>query len=208
MGEMVKTEDLLIRINDLIAFRKIEDAKNYFYSNKGKVQITTEVAILNQLFCIYDLEKGKNIQESYFENIVSVEEAIDRYETIKFFLRRVEFDLPVEEKMQQYIFDNAISWVAILQIIKGCIVDKVNTIKKVSLLLFERHQIDDALNLLLYAYRLQPEDEEILYNLAYIFCLNKNYKLANAFAEKIKAIDADIEELKIIIERGLENEGQ
>lgn len=208
MGEVVKAEDLLIRINEMISCQKVEDAKTYFYSNKGKVQITTEVAILNQLFCIYDLEKGKNIQKNFFENIVSVEEAIDRYETIKFFLRRVEFDLPVEAEMQQYIIDNTISWIAILQIIKGCIVDKVNTIKKISLFLFERHHIDAALNLLLYAYRLQPEDEEILYNLAYIFCLNKNYKLANAFAEKIKAIDADIEELKIIIERGLENEGQ
>ena len=204
---MVKTEDLLIRINDLIAFRKIEDAKNYFYSNKGKVQITTEVAILNQLFCIYDLEKGKKTQECFFENILSVDDAIDRYETIKFLLRRMEFDLFDEGELQRYVADNAISWVALLQIIKGCIVDKINTLKKVALLLFEIKQMDSALNLLLYAYRLQPEDEEILYNLAYIFYLNKNYKLASAFMKNIKTTDEDIEELKEAIERGLENEG-
>lgn len=206
MGDLVKAEDLLVRINAFISCQQIEDAKNYFYSNKGKIQVTTEIAVLHQLFCIYELEKEKKIQKNFFENILSVDEAIYRYDIIKFFLRRVEFDLPVEYEMRQYIFDNAISWVAVLQIIQGCIVDKINTLKKVVLLFFEAQQVETTLNLLLYAYRLQPQDEEILYNLAYIFYLDKNYKLATAFATKIKTKDADIENLKDAIERGLENE--
>jgi len=71
---------------------------------ENAVDLSVNLKILKTLIKVFKVEIQNNIEHSIFEYSVDFDELILHYKKIKALLRRVEFDLPMQEVIELYSY--------------------------------------------------------------------------------------------------------
>lgn len=86
------TEQLKIMVNDLIVSHRYDKIKPLLLANKDTTEHDNMLSMTCYLCNVYEKEQAAGAV-SIFDKVSNVEELIDRYTRLKFFLRRIDFDL-------------------------------------------------------------------------------------------------------------------
>lgn len=94
------TEQLKVMVNDLIGSRQYGDIKPLLLANKDTTEHDNMLSMTCYLCTVYEKEQAAG-GVSLFDKVSNVEELIDRYTRLKFFLRRIDFDL-VDDGLEEF----------------------------------------------------------------------------------------------------------
>lgn len=204
-------EELIYELNDKINCGEIDACKMLFdhmlyVKDNGKTLwnmkiLNTKLAILGIAFQIYEQEKRKNVT-TIFESTPSWEKIVVHYYRLKFYLRRIEYDLLEEEqeKLVTYAIIHKVSFQQMYYIIQYSIAHKVKVWNGLGMLFFLKGYYDRVIPFLSEAYGLEPENEETLYNLAYVLYHLGEFELAHEYITAIKVRTKTVEILSKQIE--------
>lgn len=121
---------------------------------------------------------------------------------ITFLIRRLEFDVDVEESIEEligYIKSNDINVNDIVNIVINDIVNKVYILNYIAIRCLENRSFDYVLPLLNSAYKLSPKDLETNCNIAYVLNMFNEKELAIEYLNKLSLTNEKIEEIKKIL---------
>lgn len=94
------TEQLKIMVNDLIVSHQYDEIKPLLLANKDTTEHDNMLSMTCYLCTVHEKEQVAGT-ESVFDKVSNVEELIDRYTRLKFFLRRIDFDL-VDDGLEDF----------------------------------------------------------------------------------------------------------
>ncbi|WP_051870806.1 glycosyltransferase [Geobacillus vulcani] len=138
------------------------------------------------------------------------EQSLKKAQQLAFLLRRLEFDIDVEETKQSLVNQLArgeINEQLIKEVIETSIVHKVKVLQAIAITCFEQGLHEQVLPYLQLAYEQEPENIDTLYNLGYVLLTYGEYGLAKAFLEKIRHPDKEVLQLlEIAKEESLRHE--
>lgn len=119
-----------------------------------------------------------------------------------FLLRRIEFNIDVEESMREffgYLKEKVINDESIIDIVSIDIIKKVYILNFLATKCIENDLLDIVIPLLKCAYVLSPEDIDTNYNLAYILNLMGENDLAIGYLNNLRETNQKVEELRNLI---------
>lgn len=119
-----------------------------------------------------------------------------------FLIRRLEFDMDVEESINElieYIKDNLINYNQIMNIVAKDVINKVYVLNFIAIKCFENELFDNVITLLNSAYDIAPKDLDTNYNLAYVLNMIGEKTLAIEYLNNLDITNKSIEELKVVI---------
>ncbi|WP_052953968.1 glycosyltransferase [Clostridium sp. C8] len=128
---------------------------------------------------------------------------------ITFLIRRLEFDVDVEESIKElieYIKSSNISFDDIIDIIAKDIVNKVYILNYIAIKCFENNLFDYVIPLLCNAYEISPRNLETKYNIANVLNSIGEKESAIKYLENLTESNEKIEKLKLIIKGEEKNE--
>ena len=85
------TEQLRLQVNTLISEHRYDEIKPLLLSNKDTTEHDNTLSMTCYLCTVHEREQAEG-GVSLFAKVSNVEELIDRYTRLKFFLRRIDFD--------------------------------------------------------------------------------------------------------------------
>lgn len=86
------TEQLKAQVNHLIVLHQYDEIKPLLLANKDTTEHDNMLSMTCYLCTVYEKEQEAG-GLSIFDKVSNVEELIERYTRLKFFLRRIDFDL-------------------------------------------------------------------------------------------------------------------
>lgn len=182
-----------IQIGNIIGY--VDDDINSFIEKLNKLSLVNS----KEDFKTYKyLIKAKNSKSSY-EKLM---------QKISFILRRIEFNIDIEETIKellQLIYDNIIDEEIIINLVAKDIIDKVYVLNFISIKCFENNMFDIIIPLLKNAYELDNENLDTNYNLAFVLKFFGENELALKYLDKLKTDNNSIKDLKEDL-RGRTNE--
>ncbi len=195
--EQYTKEELIYELNNKINCGEIDSASKLYdqmlyVKYNGKILwnmkiISSSLAVLGIAFKIYEQEKREKVT-TIFESMSSLEEIVVHYYRLKFYLRRIEYDLHEEEQEEivTYVIKHNVSFQQIFYIIQFSIVHKVKVWNSLGMLFFLNGYDDRVIPFLSEAYGLEPENEGTLYNLAYVLFHLGEFELAQEYITAIR----------------------
>lgn len=113
------------QINILFAEGRYEEVEQLIAANEKKVMNDNDIVTLYYLFPVYKQEKAAG-KQTLFEKTYSVDELLTRYTKLKFYLRRLDFDVLDEglDDFFAFISENQISVYEIVVAIRYSVVHK------------------------------------------------------------------------------------
>ncbi len=129
-----QTESYLKFLFDILKSGDTQKAKQLFNNMKQKLSKNSMVETFTLLLSVYDEEK-KNGVDTVIYNKDSLQELLDVYEKVKFFLRRYDFDVYDIEtaiEMKQFLSDNKISKHLLKCVIENSIINHAKVKKKLA----------------------------------------------------------------------------
>lgn len=120
----------------------------------------------------------------------------------KYLIRRIEFDIDIEEteeELIEFVEKSMISYDDIIEIIEKNSIDKVFVLNYIAIKCYENGFLEEVLPLLNRAYELSPQDLNTSYNIAYVLNTIGEKSLAIQFLNKLNTTNEEIEKLKNII---------
>lgn len=125
MSKKISTSQLKEQINKLLTAQKYDDIKILLLSYKDITEHDNDLAMVCYLCTIYDQEKNAG-QMTLFSKVESVDELLERYTRLKFYLRRIEFDIMDDnlDIFYQFLLQNQVSSYELLRVIDFCVVHK------------------------------------------------------------------------------------
>lgn len=122
---------------------------------------------------------------------------------IKFLLRRIEFDIEIEEttnKIIDLIKGNKIQENLIIDIVNRDIINKVYVLNYLVVQAIDNGIYDILIPLLNRAYDINPEELDTNYNLCYVLNAVGEKQMALDYLSKLKYLNSELEDLKVLIE--------
>lgn len=201
---------------------KIYELKTFLEDNFFEVVLNyikvTPNKVLDELCDLINNKINKNLAEifkiqefvlvaKYDRKKLSLEEDLKK---LKFILRRLEFGIDKDRtinELTELIFDKnlRLNVEQIIKVVYKSIVKKDQVLNDVAVILLEKGCIDDALRLFEESYRLNPQNRDTSYNLAYLLYqfgnLEQAYKVLSNLREKDGQINWLIQEIVSVIRR-------
>lgn len=112
------------QIDDLLQSGKYDDIKPLLLSYKDTTEHDNDLAMVCYLCTIHEREKEAG-QPTLFTKIADVEGLLERYTALKFYLRRIDFEVLDElEPFYQFLLQNQISSYELLRVIDFSVVNR------------------------------------------------------------------------------------
>lgn len=126
------TRQLLQQVNDLFGKRKYDDIKPLLLSEKDTTEHNNDLAMVCYLCTIYEHEKAAG-QPTLFSKVSDVAELLERYTALKFYLRRIDFDVLEEmESFYRFLMQNQVSSYELLGVMDFGIVNKEKVLQTIN----------------------------------------------------------------------------
>ncbi|MDE8564477.1 glycosyltransferase [Anoxybacillus rupiensis] len=126
------------------------------------------------------------------------EKPLKNIQMLTFLLRRLEFEVDLEETKQaivQKLMENEIDETIIKEVLNTSIIDKVKVLQSLAIICFEHGLHEHVMPYLHAAYDLDPTNGDTLYNLGYVLLYYGEYELAERFLQQIQQPDEQVIEL-------------
>jgi O-antigen biosynthesis protein len=126
------------------------------------------------------------------------ERPLKKIQELKFLLRRLEFDIDLEETKQMIghkLAQNEIEEQLIKEVINTSIIDKIKVLQSLAIICFEQGLHEQVLPYLQAAYELDKTNEDTLYNLGYVLLYYGENELAERFLQQIQQPDQQVLDL-------------
>jgi len=123
---------------------------------------------------------------------------------LKFLLRRIEYDVEMEDAISQLVVllkENKVGNEQILSTVRNHIIKKDEVLNRVAVISFENELYDHVIPFLQEALELSPDNGDTYFNLGFIQYQLHNYNEALYFLKQIKTPDTETVELIQLIER-------
>lgn len=125
-------EELKGKVNDKLHKMEYDGIQKLLLEYKQITEHDNDLATICYLCTIYDKEKAAG-QATIFSKVSNMEELIARYTRLKFYLRRIDFDV-MDDKMEEFYYflsDNRISSYELLTVIDFSVVNKEKVLKAI-----------------------------------------------------------------------------
>lgn len=121
----MNNSELKGKVNELIKEKKYDGIQPLLLKYKDITEHDNDLAIICYLCTIHEQEKNAN-KESFFSKVTDIDTLIQRYTYLKFYLRRIDFDVIGSEieEFYQYMSQNKISAYELLRVIDFSVVHK------------------------------------------------------------------------------------
>lgn len=173
-----------IGIGNIKSYVSLEDKK--FIEQIGKISVNQ---VEDELETYQYLVRGKN----YSKEINEIEQRCT------FLLRRIEFDIDIEESVNelvQYLREKRINEKNIINVVERDIIKKVYTLNFIAIECIKNELLDIVIPLLKSAYEISPGDSDTNYNLAYVLNLIGENNLAIDYLNNLYETNEKVEELR------------
>lgn len=118
------TQQLMRQVNDLLRNKEYDRIKSLLLSYKDITEHDNDLAMICYLCTIYEREKEAG-QKTIFSKVSDTDELLERYTALKFYLRRIDFDLVDElETFYRFLLQNHISSFELLGVIEFSVVNR------------------------------------------------------------------------------------
>lgn len=125
------TQELKNQVNELMRNQKYDEIEPLLFSHREKTRNDNDLAVTYYLCSVYKQEKAAG-QPVIFSKVLSVEELMGRYTVLKFYLRRIDFDVADGlEEFQQFLIEARVSPHELLRVIDYCVVHKEKVLKAI-----------------------------------------------------------------------------
>lgn len=128
MNEKLIKENL----EELMKRKEYDKIKEMLLANKKITEHSNELATIFYLVRIYEQEKAAE-QKTIFEKVENSSKLLERYTKLKFYLRRIEFDV-VDDNLQefyQFLIQNEISSYELRTVMEYSVVHKEKVLKAI-----------------------------------------------------------------------------
>lgn len=128
----MNAQEVKQKVNDFIRREEYDKIKSFLLTYKETTEHDNDLAMLCYLCTIYEQEKNAG-QPTIFSKVSSWEALLERYTKLKFFLRRMDFDVLADGMDSFYLFlsQNNVSQYELLRVIDFCVVNKDKILQKI-----------------------------------------------------------------------------
>lgn len=121
----MNAQEIKYQVDRLIADGDYDNIKSLLLSYKEVTEHDNDLAMTCYLCTIHEQEKAAG-QESVFAKVDSVDALLERYTALKFYLRRMDFDVADDDmdSFYQFLSEQRISSYEMLRVIDFCVVHK------------------------------------------------------------------------------------
>lgn len=128
----MRGQKLREQVDRLIADGQYDGIKPLLLSCKELTEHDNDLAMVCYLSTIYEQEKAAG-QASIFTKISDVTELLDRYNRLKFYLRRIDFDVAgdIMEEFYCFLSQNQVSSYELLRVMDFCVVHKEKVLQSI-----------------------------------------------------------------------------
>lgn len=194
----MNARELVEFIQKCIQEGQVEKAMEQYNELPPDFSHSSESLTLFFLFLIYRHEKEQQ-EPSFLEGCATVSELMDRYNQLKFYLRRYDFDVHYDTgEFVEFIKNNRISSSAIVCVAQTSTVNLIKVLNEAAMTLFENEEYLISMRILTATYR-SSQDDVTLFNLSQVLLCLENYEMAQKIVEQIKTETPQVKELKSII---------
>ncbi len=198
------TKNEIIKMFNGVGYKDIAIRTINGYKNKSDENFINQLNKLSLVNIKEEFEIYKYLVKVI--NYIEINEEIER--KVAFLLRRVEFNIDIEEtekELIEYIRNGKIKQRTIVNVVAKDIVNKVYVLNYLAIKCLENDALDIIIPLLNSAYDLNPQDLDTNYNLAYVLNMIGEGNLALEYLNNLNSTNESIEQLKEAI-RGEINE--
>lgn len=158
------------------------------FDGNGKlnmVWLNTKVAVMYRMFLAYEREKHEGLDLS-FQFISDPEIMIEVCQELKLVLWRIEFDL--SEESQKEIVPTVIRYHVgvglLIEMIDNHVTekDRIYVANKTAMLFFKQKKMKFVLPLLMYAFDLDPEQQDTIFHITYVLYALREWEMAKEFS--------------------------
>lgn len=121
----MNAELIIKKIDELIAAKAYEQIKELILNYKTISEKNNDIATIFHLLSIYENERAAG-QKTIFDKVQNIEQLLERYTQLKFYLRRMDFDV-IGDGMQdffQFLVKEEVSAFELKLLINQCVVQK------------------------------------------------------------------------------------
>lgn len=136
MEKCMNALELKAKINHLMNSGRYDEIRDTLLANRNITKHDSDLAVICYLCNVYEQEKAAG-QRTVFEKAADVDAVIERYTILKFYLRRIDFDM-MDDDIQvfhNFLMQNEVSSYELLMVIRFSVVNEekvLNRIKGVS----------------------------------------------------------------------------
>lgn len=118
------------QINELIATGSYDRIKKLILNHKSISEKNNDISTIFYLLPVYENEKAAGMK-TIFDKVKNVEQILMRYTTLKFYLRRIDFNVIGEELSDffQYLIDAEVSPYELNVVMKQSVVHKEKVLR-------------------------------------------------------------------------------
>jgi hypothetical protein len=124
--------ELKQKVDSLIWEERYDDIKTLLLSHKDITEHDNELSTVCYLCTVYEQERDAGLQ-TIFSKVSDRKELLERYIRLKFYLRRIEFNVMDDglESFNHFLVEQNVSSYELLAVIGFCAADKDNVLKKI-----------------------------------------------------------------------------
>lgn len=125
IGQLKQQTDVLLWTG------KYEEIKPLLLAQKTTTERDNELAVICYLCAVYEQEKAAG-QRTIFEKTGSIDKLLSRYTTLKFYLRRIDFDVMGDlGELYQFLSEEQVSSYELLRVMDFCAVHKSKILQRI-----------------------------------------------------------------------------
>lgn len=131
MREGMSVEQLRQQVNQLLESGKHDEIKEQLLAHKEVTEDDNDLAIICYLCTVYEQEKAAG-QRTIFDKVPDMEALLKRYTILKFYLRRIEFDVMDDMRIfSEFLVQNQISSYELLRVLDFSAVHKDKVLQRI-----------------------------------------------------------------------------
>ncbi len=131
MRENMSGEQLKQQVNQMLESGKHDEIKEQLLAHKDVTEDDNDLAIICYLCTVYEQEKAAG-QRTIFDKVSDMEALIKRYTILKFYLRRIEFDVMDDMRIfGEFLVQNQISSYELLRVLDFSVVHKDKVLQRI-----------------------------------------------------------------------------
>ncbi len=126
----MSSSELKEKINHLMSNRRYDEIRDTLLADKEITEHDNDLAVVCYLCKVYEQEKAAG-QKTLFEKTADVDAVIERYTILKFYLRRIDFDVMDDDirAFQEFLMQNEVSSYELLTVIRFSVVNEEKVLK-------------------------------------------------------------------------------
>lgn len=159
-------------VNRLLQEKKYDDIKTFLLAQKEVVEKNNDLATVCYLCTIYEKEKEAG-QPTIFSKVTDVEELLERHSILKFYLRRMDFDvIDALDEFYQFLSQKQVSSYELLTAIDFSVVHKEKVLQTIQ----KGKAADKASDSI--KQNVMPEEQIPEKGICFILCINDRFYAA------------------------------